>query len=113
MEFTKMHGLGNDFVIVAGKASLPDDAGSLAIKVCDRNFGIGADGLVYILPSSRADFQMRILNSDGSEAEQCGNAIRCVAKYVFDHKLTDKDEITIETLGAGPQKVQLNIEGST
>lgn len=111
MEFTKMHGLGNDFIVVAGERALPDNASDLAVRLCNRFFGIGADGLVYILPSEQADFRMRIINSDGSEAEQCGNAIRCVAKYVYDNGLTDKKEITIETLGAGVQKVQLTVEG--
>ncbi|RXZ77028.1 diaminopimelate epimerase [Paenibacillaceae bacterium] len=110
MQFTKMHGLGNDFIIVAGEQELPADVSSLAEKLCNRYFGIGADGLVYILPSERADFRMRIINSDGSEAEQCGNAIRCVAKYVFDNGMTQSEEITIETLGAGVQKVQLLVE---
>lgn len=110
MEFTKMHGLGNDFIVVAGEQQLPDNVAQLAINLCNRYFGIGADGLVYILPSDKADFRMRIINSDGSEAEQCGNAIRCVAKYVFDNGLTDKQELTIETLGAGAQTVQLTIE---
>jgi len=107
MNFTKMHGLGNDFIIVTGEPKLPEQASELAIKLCDRFFGIGADGLVYILPSEKADFMMRIMNSDGSEAEQCGNAIRCVSKYVFDHGLIEKTEISIETIGAGAQKVQL------
>jgi diaminopimelate epimerase len=107
MEFTKMHGLGNDFIIVAGEQSLPNNVAELAEKLCNRFFGIGADGLVFILPSDRADFKMRIINSDGSEAEQCGNAIRCVAKYVYDNGLTDQTELTIETLGAGVQPVQL------
>ncbi|CAM4253379.1 diaminopimelate epimerase [Paenibacillus tarimensis] len=110
MEFTKMHGLGNDFIVVAGEQSLPDNASELAIELCNRFFGIGADGLVYILPSEQADFRMRIINSDGSEAEQCGNAIRCVAKYVYDNGLIDRTEITIETLGAGVQKVQLTVQ---
>ena len=83
---------------------------SCAIQLCNRFFSIGADGIVYILPSDNADFQMRIINSDGSEAEQCGNAIRCVSKYVYDHKLIDKTEITVETIGAGVQKVQLNVQ---
>lgn len=109
MNFTKMHGLGNDFVVIAGEQQLPDHVADLAIRLCNRFFGIGADGLVYILPSEIADFRMRIINSDGSEAEQCGNAIRCVAKYVYDNGLTDKEEITIETLGAGAQKVQLTV----
>jgi diaminopimelate epimerase len=110
MNFTKMHGLGNDFVVVAGEKRLPDNVAELAEQVCNRFFGIGADGLVYILPSENADFRMRIINSDGSEAEQCGNAIRCVAKYVYDNGLTDKTEITIETLGAGVQHVVLTVK---
>jgi diaminopimelate epimerase len=111
MEFTKMHGLGNDFIIVSGERALPDHVAELAKKLCNRFFGIGADGLVYILPSVNADFKMRIINSDGSEAEQCGNAIRCVAKYVYDNGLTQKTELTIETLGAGVQPVRLETEG--
>ncbi|MEK3730990.1 MULTISPECIES: diaminopimelate epimerase [Paenibacillus] len=111
MEFTKMHGLGNDFVVVYGEKELPQNASDLAVKLCNRFFGIGADGLVYILPSEKADFMMRIMNSDGSEAEQCGNAIRCVAKYVYDHGLTTREEITIETIGAGVQKLQLTVSG--
>ena len=109
MNFTKMHGLGNDFIVVEGETKFPDHAAELAEQLCNRFFGIGADGLVYILPSEKADFRMRIMNSDGSEAEQCGNAIRCVAKYVYDNGLTNKENITIETLGAGVQKVQLSI----
>ncbi|MBM7563516.1 diaminopimelate epimerase [Paenibacillus sacheonensis] len=110
MNFTKMHGLGNDFIVVAGESKLPDNAAQLAEQLCNRFFGIGADGLVYILPSEKADFRMRIINSDGSEAEQCGNAIRCVAKYVYDNGLTDKETLTIETLGAGVQAVQLTVD---
>ncbi|MBP1991444.1 diaminopimelate epimerase [Paenibacillus eucommiae] len=110
MNFTKMHGLGNDFIVVAGEEELPAGVDQTAIQLCNRYFGIGADGLVFILPSETADFKMRIINSDGSEAEQCGNAIRCVSKYVYDHKMINKQELTIETIGAGVQKVQLNIE---
>jgi diaminopimelate epimerase len=112
MDFTKMHGLGNDFIIVAGEEALPADASEKALRLCSRFFGIGADGLVYILPSAKADYMMRIINSDGSEAEQCGNAIRCVAKYVYDHGMVpaDRRELTIETIGAGAQKVQLHVE---
>ncbi|MFC5532337.1 diaminopimelate epimerase [Cohnella yongneupensis] len=109
MEFTKMHGLGNDFIVVAGEQALPAGVDELAIKLCNRFFGIGADGLVYILPSEVADFKMRIINSDGSEAEQCGNAIRCVSKYVYDNGLTTKTSLTIETLGAGVQPVELEL----
>ncbi len=111
MEFTKMHGLGNDFIVVAGEKTLPDNAAELAIRLCNRFFGIGADGLVYILPSEKADFRMRIFNSDGTEAEQCGNAIRCVAKYVYDNGLASRTKLTIETLGAGAQSVELRGEG--
>jgi diaminopimelate epimerase len=110
MNFTKMHGLGNDFIVIAGLKQLPEQASPLAIAWCDRHFGIGADGVVYILPSERADFQMRIINGDGSEAEQCGNAIRCVAKYVYDRGLTEKLELTVETLGAGIQLVRIFTE---
>lgn len=110
MEFTKMNGLGNDFIIVYGEPSLPANAAELAIKHCNRYFGIGADGLVYILPSANADFMMRIINSDGSEAEQCGNAIRCVAKYVYDRGLAAQTEITIETMGAGVQPVTVQAQ---
>lgn len=109
MEFTKMHGLGNDFIIITDEKQLPANAAELAIQLCNRNFGIGADGLVFILPSERADYAMRIINSDGSEAEQCGNAVRCVAKYIYDNGLMRKETITVETLGAGVQPLQLNV----
>jgi diaminopimelate epimerase len=113
MNFTKMHGLGNDFIIVAGEKELPADVSSLAVQLCSRFFGIGADGLVYILPSDIADYRMRIINSDGSESEQCGNAIRCVAKYIYEHGLIEpsQTELSVETLGAGSQKVQLTVDG--
>ncbi|SET46892.1 diaminopimelate epimerase [Paenibacillus sp. NFR01] len=110
MEFTKMHGLGNDFIVVFGEQELPANASELAIHLCNRFFGIGADGLVYILPSDRGDYMMRIINSDGSEAEQCGNAIRCVSKYVYEHGLVDSEEIVIVTIGAGEQKVKLKVQ---
>jgi diaminopimelate epimerase len=111
MEFVKMHGLGNDFIVIYGERELPAGAGDLATKLCNRYFGIGADGLVYILPSERADFRMRIINSDGSEAEQCGNAIRCVAKYVYDKGLTSQTTLRVETLGAGVQTLALEVSG--
>ncbi|WP_282941716.1 diaminopimelate epimerase [Paenibacillus sp. RC67] len=112
MNFTKMHGLGNDFIVVGGEKELPTDASNLAIRLCSRFFGIGADGLVYILPSEIADYKMRIINSDGTESEQCGNAVRCVAKYIYEHGLVDANrrELIIETIGAGAQKVQLTVE---
>lgn len=97
MKFTKMHGAGNDYIYINGITQSIDDPSSLALKLSNRNFGIGSDGLVIILPSDKADFRMQMLNSDGSEAEMCGNATRCVGKYVFDNKLTDKTEITLET----------------
>jgi diaminopimelate epimerase len=95
--FSKWHGLGNDFVIVNGLEEKIDNYNEMAIKVCDRHFGIGADGLVVILPSTTADFQMRIFNSDGSEAEMCGNVTRCIARYVYEYGLTDKKKIILET----------------
>ncbi|MFB5759438.1 diaminopimelate epimerase [Paenibacillus medicaginis] len=110
MQFTKMHGLGNDFIMIYGERELPKEAADWAVKWCSRFFGIGADGLVFILPSEQADFKMRIINSDGSEAEQCGNAIRCVAKYVYDHGYTNRETLTIETVGAGVQQVDLTVE---
>lgn len=96
-KFTKWHGLGNDFVIVNGFAETIDDFQAAAIEVCDRHLGIGADGLVLILPSTTADFKMRIFNSDGSEAEMCGNVTRCVARYVYETGLTANTRMTIET----------------
>src|ERR1700730_3465953 len=108
MLFTKMHGLGNDFIIVADQSTIHDDAAKRAIAICDRHFGVGADGLVYILPSCFADLQMRIFNADGSEPEQCGNAIRCVGKYVYDKKLTSKTTITVETR-TGIQTLDLEV----
>lgn len=110
MEFTKMHGLGNDFLVIYGEVELPVNVSELAIKWCNRFFGVGADGLVFILPSEQADFTMRIINSDGTEAEQCGNAIRCVSKYVYEKGYTNKKSITIETLGAGVQQVSLHVQ---
>jgi len=87
MKFTKMHGIGNDYVYVnCFKENVPDPA-SLAIKVSDRHFGIGGDGLILICPSKIADARMRMFNADGSESQMCGNGLRCVAKYTFDHKL--------------------------
>ncbi|WP_091835360.1 diaminopimelate epimerase [Marininema halotolerans] len=110
MKFTKMHGLGNDFIVVAKEQALPDQVSILANRICDRNFGIGADGLVYLLPSDQADFSMRIFNADGSEPEQCGNAVRCVARYYFERISSEKRELTVETK-AGIQRVW--IEGDT
>jgi diaminopimelate epimerase len=100
MKFTKMHGAGNDYVYVDGFTERVDDPAGLAQAVSDRHFGVGGDGLILILPSAVADVRMRIFNADGSEAEMCGNGLRCVAKYAYDHGLVDRLELTIET-GAG------------
>ncbi|WP_425061051.1 Diaminopimelate epimerase [Sporomusa carbonis] len=109
MQFSKWHGLGNDFVIVNGMKEHFSDYRQQALAVCDRNFGIGADGLVIILPSDIADFKMRIFNSDGSEADMCGNATRCVARYLYETGLTAKTAMTLDTL-AGIIKPELIFE---
>ena len=98
MKFTKWQGTGNDFVIVNGFEETIVDYSAKAIELCDRHFGIGADGLILVLPSAIADFRMRIFNSDGSEAEMCGNGIRCFARYVYENGLLDKTELSVETL---------------
>ncbi|MDU2066529.1 MAG: diaminopimelate epimerase [Sporomusaceae bacterium] len=98
MNFTKVHGQGNDFVIIDGTKEAVTDYSQAAIEICDRHYGIGADGFVIILPSETEDFRMRIFNSDGSEAEMCGNVTRCVARYVYEYGLTTKTKITLETL---------------
>ena len=98
MKFTIWQGIGNDFVIVNGFQEKIENYPQKAIEVCDRHFGIGADGLVIALPSEIADFRMRIFNSDGSEAEMCGNVTRCFARYVYENGLTTKTELSIETL---------------
>ncbi len=98
MKFTKMHGIGNDYIFVNCLEEDVKEPEELAKKISVRHFGVGSDGLVLILPSEKADFRMRIFNPDGSEAEMCGNAVRCVAKYVRDRNLIDADEFEIETL---------------
>ncbi|MEJ2470766.1 MAG: diaminopimelate epimerase [Desulfuromonadales bacterium] len=100
MKFVKMHGAGNDYVYVDCFRQTVEDPESLAREISDRHFGVGGDGLILIEPSKQADVKMRIFNADGSEAEMCGNGVRCVAKYAFDHGLVDRTEIAIET-GAG------------
>ena len=99
LRFTKVQGLGNDFILVNGlEEELKDlDFSGLAVEMCNRHFGVGADGLVLLLPSDRADIYMRIFNSDGSEAEMCGNAIRCVAKYLYERGLVRKEKIEVDT----------------
>ncbi len=98
MKFTKMHGLGNDYIYVNCFTERVENPSEIAKFVSDRHFGIGSDGLVLIMPSMACDFRMRMFNSDGSEAEMCGNAIRCVGKYVYDNGLTQKTVIKVETL---------------
>lgn len=109
LKFTKMHGAGNDYIYINGFSQKIENPSELAIKLSNRNFGIGSDGLVLILPSDTCDFRMQMFNSDGSEAEMCGNASRCVGKFVYDNGLTTKKEITLETL-AGIKYITL-LEG--
>jgi len=111
LRFTKVHGLGNDFILVNcfEEKLVPENFSRLAKVTCDRHFGIGADGLVLLLPSNVADVNMRIFNPDGSEAEMCGNAIRCVAKYLYEHNVVKKERIRVETL-AGIMVPELIIE---
>lgn len=99
MKFTKMHGIGNDYIYVNCFEETVSDPERLSVKLSDRHFGIGSDGLILICPSEKADFRMRMFNADGSEGIMCGNGTRCIGKYVYDHKMTDKTEITLETLG--------------
>ena len=99
MRFVKMHGLGNDFIIINSLAEkLPEDLAAFSQKVCDRHFGVGADGVIIVRPSDIADMRMQIINSDGSEAEMCGNGIRCFAKYLFERKIVPSRKMTRETL---------------
>ncbi len=109
MKFTKMHGCGNDYVYVNCFKEKVEDPESLAIKVSDRHFGIGSDGLILIAPSDVADCRMIMYNADGSGGEMCGNGIRCVAKYFYDHGMTDKTSISVET-GAGIKYLDLTVE---
>ena len=110
MRFTKMHGAGNDYVYVnCFDETLPNDVPELARKVSDRNFGVGGDGLILIQHSEVADARMQMFNADGSEAEMCGNGIRCVAKYVYDHDVVRKNPLQIET-GAGVLTLEVEVE---
>lgn len=111
MKFTKMHGCGNDYIYVNLFREQVENPKEMARQLSRRCFGIGADGLITIGPSAEADFAMRIYNADGSEAEMCGNGIRCVAKYVYDHGMTCKQELMIET-GAGVKRLKLLVEGT-
>src|SRR5262245_16990220 len=110
MRFTKMQGIGNDYVYVdCVRAKPPADPAALARAISDRHFGVGSDGLILICPSERADVRMRMFNADGSEAEMCGNGLRCVAKFTHDHGIATKPRLAIET-GRGILSVDLEVK---
>ena len=109
MKFTKMQGIGNDYVYVNCLQETVENPSELAKKISDRHYGVGSDGLIMINPSDKADFEMEMYNADGSRGEMCGNGIRCVAKYVYDYGLTDKTSISVETL-AGIKYLDLTVE---
>ena len=108
MKFTKMHGIGNDYIYFNCLEKEIENPEELSIKLSDRHFGVGGDGIVLILPSDKADFRMRMFNADGSEGKMCGNATRCIGKYVYDKGITDKKEITLETL-SGIKTLKLSV----
>jgi len=112
IKFWKMHGLGNDYVLIDNRSEVirEEEISALARRVCQRRFSVGADGLLLLSDSERAEVGMRIFNSDGSEAEMCGNGIRCLAKYCYDNKIVEKSEFVVETL-AGLKPVRLTVEG--
>ena len=110
IHFTKMHGIGNDYIYINCMESTPERLPELAREMSDRHMGVGGDGIVLICPSEVADFRMRMFNNDGSEARMCGNASRCIAKYVHDHNLSHNDTISLETL-SGVKALSLNMEG--
>ena len=107
--FVKMHGIGNDYIFIDATKQMPENPSKLSKLISDRHYGAGSDGLILILPSDKADFRMRMFNSDGSEAEMCGNGIRCFAKYVFDNGLTSSKDLIIETK-AGNKEVFLTVK---
>ena len=111
MRFTKMHGIGNDYVYVdCFEENFPDDPAALARRIADRHFGVGGDGIIFICPSKVAAARMRMFNADGSESEMCGNGVRCVAKYVYDHGIRRERQLQIET-GAGVLSLDLELAG--
>jgi len=107
--FVKMHGLGNDYLFIEGAKHPVEDPPELSRRMSHRHLGVGSDGIILVLPGDDADFRMRMFNADGSEAEACGNGIRCFAKYVYERGMTDKTEFVIETL-AGPNRVALSVD---
>lgn len=108
--FWKMHGCSNDYVLLDARKGAPKNPSKLALEMCARRTGVGADGLLLVCPSKVADFRMRMFNPDGSEAEMCGNGIRCFGKWVYDHKLTKQKTVVVETL-KGPLALELTILG--
>lgn len=110
--FTKMHGLGNDYVYLNCMDTCPADLPALSVEMSDRNTGVGSDGIILILPSEVADYRMRIFNADGSEAQMCGNGIRCVGKYLYDRHITPLTDLSIET-EAGIRQLYLHVNPST
>jgi diaminopimelate epimerase len=108
MNFTKLHGIGNDYIYLDGFAQTVADPARVAVKISDRHFGVGADGLILVLSSKKADVRMRMFNADGSEAEMCGNGIRGLAKFAFERKLAVKNPMTVET-GAGVLTLSLDV----
>ncbi|MGD0770781.1 MAG: diaminopimelate epimerase [Tepidisphaeraceae bacterium] len=111
MKFTKMQGIGNDYVYVNGFTETVADPARLAKQISDRHFGVGSDGLILILPSKLADVRMRMFNADGGESEMCGNGIRCVAKYAFEHGIARRNPMKVET-GRGVLNLELQLEGA-
>ena len=112
IDFTKMHGIGNDYIYIDCTCAVPENLPDLSREMSPRHTSIGSDGIILILPSEIADFKMRIFNADGSEAKMCGNGSRCVGKYVYDHGLTSKTDITLETL-SGVKYLTLSINETT
>lgn len=110
MKFTKMHGLGNDYIYFNGFETEISSPEELSVRLSDRHTGVGGDGIVIIMPSESADFRMRMFNADGSEGKMCGNAARCVGKYVYEKGLTKKENITLETL-SGIKRLHLTVQG--
>ena len=108
MHFTKMHGIGNDYIYFNNMDGSVRDPENLAVRLSDRHFSVGGDGIVLIMPSASADFRMRMFNADGSEGKMCGNATRCIGKYVYEKGLTDKTELTLETL-SGIKSLRLQV----
>ena len=108
VRFTKMHGAGNDYIYLDATGEMPEDLPELSRRMSDPHFGVGSDGLVAVMTSDIADFRMRMFNSDGSEAEMCGNASRCIAKFVYEKGLTDSETVTLETL-AGIKVLHLHV----